>query len=142
MPPTPAHRLISESELQETVLRIFTAHHYLTCHISDSRRQIRPASGARLIGDALVKGYPDLTLVRDRTVIWAELKTERTRPTAEQTDWLNALPPHQAYLWRPSDLDIILQIAETGHPTDGRTCWECERRAEHERRKRGRNRRA
>ena len=36
-------------------------------------------------------------------------------------------PPHQAYLWRPSDLDTNDRISWEGHAQSGRTCWTCHR---------------
>ena len=53
-------------------------------------------------------GYPDRTLVRER-IIFAELKTDSGRPTAEQRDWLDRLARAggEVYLWRPRDLPDI-----------------------------------
>lgn len=56
-------------------------------------------------------GYPDRTLVRDR-IVFAELKREKTAPTAEQVEWLDKLAQAggEVYLWRPSDLDEVARI--------------------------------
>ncbi len=51
-------------------------------------------------------GFPDLVLVRDGRLIFAELKSERGRLTHPQRVWLAALkacPGVQVYEWRPSD---------------------------------------
>ena len=50
-------------------------------------------------------GFPDYVLVRER-VVFAELKTEKGKPTPFQTEWLDGLRSAGAevYLWRPSDL--------------------------------------
>lgn len=55
-------------------------------------------------------GFPDLVLVRER-VIFAELKTERGRLSAEQERWLTALSNagQEVYVWRPHDLDLIAE---------------------------------
>jgi hypothetical protein len=53
-------------------------------------------------------GYPDRTCVRER-IVFAELKREKTKPTAEQVDWLDriAAAGGEVYLWHPSDLEEI-----------------------------------
>lgn len=63
-------------------------------------------------------GYPDLTMVRPPRLVFAELKSEHGRVTAEQAAWLQDLcqianvsvmhgdpPVHdvQVFIWRPSD---------------------------------------
>lgn len=37
------------------------------------------------------KGFPDLVCVRPPRVLWIEVKTDRGRPTPEQTDWIDTL---------------------------------------------------
>jgi hypothetical protein len=48
-------------------------------------------------------GYPDLTLARDGSVMFMELKQEKASPTAEQWAWYEALGRHAWHLIRPSD---------------------------------------
>ncbi len=58
-------------------------------------------------------GYPDLTCVRPPRLIFAELKAEKGRLTGAQDEWLGDLglvPGIEVYLWRPSDLDRIVEI--------------------------------
>ena len=80
------------------------------------------------------KGFPDLTMVRDGVLIFAELKTEKGKMTAAQEEWKDALEDVEAatteikdhlgyvldvlcnnvlyYAWRPSDwpeIELILQ---------------------------------
>tara|TARA_R110000824_G_scaffold116919_2_gene268669 strand:- start:32 stop:346 length:315 start_codon:yes stop_codon:yes gene_type:complete len=50
-------------------------------------------------------GFPDLVMAKLGRVIFAELKTEKGRLSAEQKLWLKALP--ECVVWRPSDLDAI-----------------------------------
>lgn len=72
-------------------------------HTHDSRRS--PA------------GFPDLVLVRGRRLVFAELKREGEKPTAEQQRWLDALAATgavEAYLWRPSDWEEIEQTLGVG----------------------------
>lgn len=81
--------------------------------------------------DRSVAGFPDYVALRGPELIVAELKTERGRVSAAQTEWLDAWrkfgtavnelipanwrelggavqqPGVDVYLWRPSDLDAI-----------------------------------
>ena len=52
-------------------------------------------------------------------MIFAELKNDRGRLTDDQRVWLEALPDHQAYLWRPDDFDEAVRIIQKGHRLDG-----------------------
>jgi hypothetical protein len=55
------------------------------------------------------RGFVDLILVRDR-VVWAELKAEAGRLTAEQEAWAESLrgAGQEVYCWKPSDwLEIV-----------------------------------
>jgi len=56
-------------------------------------------------------GFPDRVIVRER-VIYAELKKERGKPTAAQSEWLTGLTKAGAevYLWLPHDLEEIAKI--------------------------------
>lgn len=65
-------------------------------------------------------GFPDLVLARTPTdemsgrLIFAELKREGESPTIPQQQWLetlkHAVEGIEVYLWRPSDLDNIVEI--------------------------------
>lgn len=67
-----------------------------------------------------VKGYPDLTLVKEladgRAVLkYAELKTETGKLTPDQQEWLiilNKVPGVRAYVWRPSQFEDIARILQ------------------------------
>lgn len=57
-------------------------------------------------------GFPDLVLVRER-VVWAELKSQRGRLSADQQTWQARLRAAgcEHYVWRPGDwpdIEIIL----------------------------------
>ena len=56
-------------------------------------------------------GFPDLMLVKEPQIIYAELKTERGKVSIEQWKWLWRLTDsgQEAYVWRPSDLRFILE---------------------------------
>ena len=45
-----------------------------------------------------------------RGLIFAELKLDKGKASAEQLTWLKALAPHaEVYLWRPADLSWIAE---------------------------------
>ena len=60
------------------------------------------------------KGFPDLVLrsVERKRIIFAELKTEKGKVTPSQQEWHDDLIAcgQEAYLWRPSDFDEIVEI--------------------------------
>ncbi len=90
-------RQISEATFQYQVTQLATRAGWLWHHEYDSRR-----SNA---------GYPDLVLVRDGRVIFAELKTARGRVRHAQSVLLAALGRCQGvetYAWRPSDWEQIV----------------------------------
>lgn len=90
---------ITESELQGFVTTLARLHGWLAYHTHDSRRS--------------EAGFPDLTLVRDGRIIFAELKSEKGRITPAQQKWLDWLGRSSAvdvYVWRPSDLDTIDEV--------------------------------
>ena len=53
----------------------------------------------RPVKDAI--GYPDLTLARDRRVLWIELKQEDGNLSPAQMQWMHELP--NVIVVRPSD---------------------------------------
>ncbi len=73
----------------------------------------RPAMTAKgwrtPVSGPLGKGWPDLTLVRDDRLIFAELKSQDGRLTPAQRDVLDLLGhTAEVHVWRPSDLDEVL----------------------------------
>ena len=63
------------------------------------------------------KGFPDLCMARRGRVVFAELKSEKGVLSDEQKDWIAELethvadrPSHEAYVWRPRDLEFIMQV--------------------------------
>ena len=87
----------SEAHFQQQITQLAAYYGWRAYHTHDSRRS--------------QAGFPDLTLVRDGELLFAELKAEKGRVRPEQQEWLAALQAVQAvetYLWRPSDFDAIL----------------------------------
>lgn len=103
--------VLTERQLQDAIVQTARLLGWLTYHTYDSRRSD--------------PGFPDLVLVRGPRLIFAELKTEKGRMTAEQEHWrdlLQAVTAVEAYLWRPADwfggdIDRILKPAPPFHPS-------------------------
>jgi len=62
----------------------------------------------------VIPGFPDLVLVKEKRLIFAELKKEVGRTTPEQDSWLAALKATgvEVYIWRPSQLPEVVQILQ------------------------------
>lgn len=62
------------------------------------------------------KGFPDLVIVRDGMVIFAELKQDGRYPNADQRRWLAELGTDgvnkKVAVWRPKDWDTICEILD------------------------------
>lgn len=92
---------MSEREFQRAVLRLAGLFGWTPYHTHDSRRS-NP-------------GFPDLVLVHPRRgVVYAELKSEKGRPTEDQERWLALLREagQRAYLWRPSSMDEVAKVLQ------------------------------
>ena len=90
-----------EHELKSKVRGLALQLQWRYYHTNDSRRS--------------EAGFPDLVLVRDGWLIFAELKRQKKNPTPEQKKWLEELekvPDCEVYVWRPSDWndETILNI--------------------------------
>lgn len=106
------HAPISEKLFQEQILRLAQINGWKRFHplaVRDYKGGYRTA----LAGD---KGFPDLVLARATTsqrlggLIFAELKSETGRIGIEQIEWSEHLAPWaEWYLWRPRDLDAIVE---------------------------------
>ena len=99
---------ISERDFQAQVLSLAKLHGWTAVHF----RPARTSNGWRtpIQGDG--KGFPDLILCRGPHLLFVELKTDRGKPTAEQTAWLNRLRAagQTACVWRPRDWLLIERI--------------------------------
>ena len=92
-----AEALVSEREWQQTVVDYARAKKWSCFHPFDSRHS--------------AAGFPDLVLVRER-IVFAELKREKGKVSAEQRDWQIAImfAKGEYYLWRPSDWGEVEQV--------------------------------
>lgn len=64
-----------------------------------------------LISRGSAPGWPDLTMVRDGKIIFAELKTDTGRLSRDQTIWLDKLakvPTIEVHVWRPADWPHVM----------------------------------
>jgi len=80
---------MTENGLKQVVLRMAYEKGWAVYHVPQST--MRNGGG---------KGYPDLTLARDKEVLWIELKTETGLLSPEQRAWSEALPAY--HVIRPS----------------------------------------
>lgn len=89
---------MTEAHWQQRVIDLARLRGWLWFHPYNSRRS--------------TPGWPDLVLLRDARLIFAELKTETGRVTREQQRWLDALghvPFVEVELWRPRDWDRVME---------------------------------
>lgn len=86
---------MTEKAWQAQVLQMATLYQWLVFHPFDARRS--------------TAGYPDLTLVRPPSLVFAELKTAKGRLAPAQIEWLGNLRAagQEAYVWRPDDFDAV-----------------------------------
>ena len=125
---------MTEAEFQSAVIRLARDLGWGIGEAAWRRQQEEAEHYSRLSGDASLldeaaslsglifhprfsvgseSGWPDLTLVRrrDRRIVFAELKTDRGKPTPRQSAVLELLRSVglEAHLWRPRDMDAIAE---------------------------------
>jgi hypothetical protein len=108
------NKIISEKAFQHEVIELLHLFGYRVAHfmpVMNAKGQWRTPVAA----DA--KGFPDLVAVRPegkrpKRMIFAELKTDKGRISAEQAAWLANLDAAGAetYIWRPRDWNSITKI--------------------------------
>lgn len=106
-------RSVTEREFQAQVLTLAARLGWQAWHDRATNAARRcSACGATRRVPRNDPGWPDLVLVRRPRVVFAELKSERGAPTAEQEAWLDELRAcgQEAYVWRPSQLDEIEEV--------------------------------
>ena len=99
---------MTEAELQAAITEALDLFGWLWHHETDSRKS--------------KEGFPDLFAVHPVTgkAFFAELKSTKGRVTPAQQMWADALTlsgkkaygAGRYFLWRPTDLDLALQIIE------------------------------
>jgi hypothetical protein len=98
-------RSISEREWQNHVCRIATLRGWRYYHPPDNR----PVNGQI---QKIVSGFPDLCLIKNNRMVFAELKREMGIVSAEQEEWIDAIKKCgiEVYVWRPSNLHELVAI--------------------------------
>lgn len=98
----------NEKEFTAQVIDLARMFGWLSAHF----RPAKTATGWRTPVQGDGAGWPDLFLVRGCQALAAELKVGRNKPSAEQDQWLDALRAAgiPAFVWRPSDLDRIVEV--------------------------------
>jgi hypothetical protein len=113
---------MTEAQLQSAIVECAQLLGWRCAHF----RPAQTAKGWRTAVSADGAGYPDLTLVRNGFLIFAELKSAKGRVSAEQQRWLDELTAVSfqedrvlTYLWTTqqwSDGSIERVLKETGQP--------------------------
>lgn len=104
---------ISEQAFQRVVIEVAQWHGWLVFHPLPAQN----GRGVWRTAQAGDTGFPDLVLAHPtRGLIFAELKSAIGRLSDQQSRWLATLKAAgaEAYVWRPSDLDLIKSILKEG----------------------------
>lgn len=109
-PRTEAGRRLAEADWMRQVMEFAQLMGWETFH----PRPARTLDGWRTPGSgSMAKGWPDLVLVRDGRLIFAELKTDTGRLTASQDRVGGILNEVAEYhVWRPSDWEWVQAALE------------------------------
>jgi len=110
---------LSESEFLKQVIQLAHLYKWRCAHFRGVRVQRKDGSiyyQTPVQGDGV--GFPDCVLARDNEttgarLIFAELKSEKGKPSEAQKKWLELLGDVQGvevYLWKPSDFQNIVDI--------------------------------
>ena len=98
--------MVSESDWQKIVIKIAVRNDWKWYH--------PPNNLPNKYGNIqnIVAGYPDLTLVKDKRLLFVELKTDKGRVSKEQKEWQEVLKKAgcECYIWRPKDLIEVQKI--------------------------------
>jgi hypothetical protein len=109
---------ISERAFQDNVIALAKLFGWRVAHFRPA--QTKHGWRTPMQGD---KGFPDLVLAKGGRVVFAELKSDKGKLSADQKDWIAALdaPPgwdsemsHEVHVWYPDDLDAIGKILGPG----------------------------
>ncbi len=89
---------VTEKSFMMTVIAYAKLHKWRVYHTHDSRRS--------------EPGVPDLMMVREGVLVFAELKTDVGKVSSAQQEWLADLgeTPNDVFVWRPSDWKIIEKV--------------------------------
>ncbi len=104
-------RPLTEAQFTRQVIQLARLRGWRVAHF----RPAMTAHGWRTAVEGDGAGFPDLVLLKGKTMIVAELKMPGGRPTAAQKAWLAAFAAAgvAAYLWRPRDWAEIERLLWT-----------------------------
>uniref|UniRef100_A0A6M3KED2 VRR-NUC domain-containing protein n=1 Tax=viral metagenome TaxID=1070528 RepID=A0A6M3KED2_9ZZZZ len=122
---------ISEADWQQTVIELAKLSGWSVAHFRSVRVQRKDGSVYyQTPVQADGSGFVDLILAKEgHSVVFAELKVGRNKPSPEQKAWLELLascPNSQVFLWYPEDFEDVKWILlggqnnETGGINHGR----------------------
>ena len=102
---------ITEADFQKQVTDLAELLHWQWAHF----RPAETSKGWRTpVSGPLGKGFPDLVLVKGPRLIFAELKRDGGKVTADQLDVLAVFADAaETYVWRPADFDEIQSALQT-----------------------------
>jgi hypothetical protein len=95
---------MTERELQDAIVELAQLFNWMVMH----QRPARTVDGWRTAIQGH-PGFPDLVMVRNQRLIFAELKSAKREPDANQSLWLNrvrVVPGVEKYVWRPADWEL------------------------------------
>ena len=99
-----------EADLQAKVLHLAALYGWRRAHF---RTAYQPGAGKWVTPMSGETGFPDLVLLRPPRLIFAELKSDTGTMSPGQKEWkadLTQTPQVEYYLWRPRDLEDIVDI--------------------------------
>jgi hypothetical protein len=104
------YRSQSEWQFQNFVIARAINNGWSYYHAPDNK----PDKNGR-VQSGIVKGFPDLVLVKGAVLVFVELKTETGRISPEQTVWLARLAATgcETHIWRPSQWKEVNDYLES-----------------------------
>lgn len=101
---------VTEEQFARQVIQLARLYGYMVAHF----RPAMTVGGWRTAVQGDGKGFPDLVMARGGTLLVAELKVGKNKPTDEQEAWLAAfrLTGARVYEWRPEDWPEIERVLE------------------------------
>jgi len=102
---------MTEREFMEQVTDLAEIYGWTWAHF----RPAQTSKGWRTpVSGPLGKGFPDLVLVRERRVIFAELKADKGKLFPDQERVLNVFGRSgvEIHVWWPSDFDRIVEVLQ------------------------------
>jgi len=101
---------MTEAQFQQQVIDLAHIYGWAVAHFRPawSRDGKRCMTAVQADGS----GWPDLTLVKGKRLIFAEVKSDKGHLSPEQYEWLERLKQtgNEVYLWMPENWDNIQEL--------------------------------